>query len=75
MEPVPIRWFIGYLAASLLFGWVHQYQGIIGVVDTFVSALIWGGLYFYAGRNLWLPILAHGFFDTLAFFFAFFGII
>jgi hypothetical protein len=71
----PIRWFVGYLVVSLLFGWAHQYQGIIGMIDTFVSALVWGGLYFYAGRNLWLPVLAHGFFDTIAFFFAFFGII
>lgn len=71
----PIRWFTGYLVVSLLFSWVHQYQGIVGVIDSFVSALIFGGLYFYAGRNLWLPVLAHGFFDTIAFFFAYFGII
>ena len=71
----PIRWFIGYLIVSLLFGWVHQYQGIVGMIDTFVSALVWGGIYLYYGRNLWLPILTHGFFDTIAFFFAFFGII
>jgi len=64
---------VGLLASSLLFSSVHWYQGIVGVIDTFASGLIFGGLYLYARRNLWLPILAHGFFDTLAFVLAFYG--
>lgn len=71
----PSRWLFGYITSALLFAWVHQYQGVVGIIDSFVSATIWSGLYFYSGRNLWLPILAHGFYDTIAFIFAYLGII
>jgi membrane protease YdiL (CAAX protease family) len=71
----PTRWIFGYIISALLFVWVHQYQGLVGVLDSFVSTTILSVLYFYSGRNLWLPILAHGFYDTIAFIFAYFGII
>ena len=71
----PMRWILGCLLTALLFGWAHEYQGIVGIVDTFVGALVLGGLYLYSGRNLWLSILTHGFYDTIAFVFAFFNII
>lgn len=75
LNPHSSRWIFGYIVSALLFAWIHQYQGIVGIIDSFVSATIWGGLYFYAGQNLWLPILTHGFYDTIAFIFAYFGII
>lgn len=71
----PARWIFGYIVSAFLFIWVHQYQGLVGVLDSFVSTTILSILYFYSGRNLWLPILAHGFYDTIAFVFAYFGII
>jgi CAAX protease family protein len=58
-----------YLAAmvivSALFGVGHWYQGPAGVVGSVLSGLVFGGLYLAGGRNLWLPILAHGFSDTI----------
>lgn len=75
LKPQPVCWLFGYLVSVLLFAWVHQYQGVVGIIDTGLSAAVWGGLYFFSGRNLWLPILAHGFYDTIAFIFAFWGII
>lgn len=75
LKPQSYHWLFGYLVSALLFAWIHQYQGIVGIVDTFVSAIIWGGLYLYSGRNLWLSILAHGFYDTIAFIFAYLGVI
>jgi membrane protease YdiL (CAAX protease family) len=75
LNPLPVRWVVGFIISALLFAWVHQYQGIIGVIDSFIGAAIWSGLYFYSGRNLWMPIIAHGFYDTIAFIFAYFGII
>lgn len=75
LNPSPFRWIFGYIVSALLFVWVHQYQGLVGVLDSFVSVTILSILYFYSGRNLWLPIFAHGFYDTIAFIFAYFGII
>ena len=75
LEPQLIRWVVAYLVSGLLFAWVHQYQGMVGVIDNMVSAAIWGGLYLYSGRNLWMPIIAHGVYDTIAFIFAYLGII
>lgn len=71
----PTRWIFGYIVSALLFVWVHQYQGLVGVLDSFVSTTIFSIIYFYSGRNLWLPILVHGFYDTIAFIFAYLGII
>ncbi len=59
-----------YVAAmvivALLFGLGHVYQGVAGVAGSAVSGLFFGVLYLKAGRNLWLPILTHGFSDTIA---------
>lgn len=70
-----IAWAISLLAISTLFGLGHFYQGPTGVVDTAVTSLILGGLYFFSGRNLWLPILTHGFSNTLAALLIFFNLV
>lgn len=75
LKPHPAYWLLGYVVSVLLFSWVHQYQGVVGLLDSIVSGAILGGLYFVSRRNLWLPILTHGFYDTIAFIFAYFGII
>jgi hypothetical protein len=60
---------LAYLVAvgvtSLLFGLGHYYQGPAGVVGSTFSGLFFGALYLVSRRNLWLPILAHGFTDTI----------
>jgi membrane protease YdiL (CAAX protease family) len=53
------------VVVSLLFGLGHFYQGPAGVIGSTVSGLLFGVLYLASGRNLWLPILAHGFSDTI----------
>jgi membrane protease YdiL (CAAX protease family) len=65
---------IALLGNALIFSLAHFYQGITGVVDTFLAGLLLSGLYFYAGENLWLPILTHGVIDTLAFLLIYFGL-
>lgn len=35
-------------------------------MDTAFSSLVHGGAYLLFGRNLWVPILAHGSSNTLA---------
>jgi uncharacterized protein len=50
----------------ILFGYGHYYQGPAGVLSATFSGLILGGAYLLGGRNLWVPILAHGISDTFA---------
>lgn len=59
---------------SLLFGLGHFYQGMAGMIGSTVSGLFFGLLYLKAGRNLWLPILAHGFSDTIGLALIYFGL-
>jgi uncharacterized protein len=58
---------IALVVSSLAFGAAHSYQGITGMVDTFLASLVLGLLYLFTRRNLWLPILTHGIIDTIGF--------
>jgi membrane protease YdiL (CAAX protease family) len=58
---------------SVLFGFGHYYKGPTGILDSGVAGLILGTTYILAGRNLWAPVLAHGFIDTVGVVAAFFG--
>jgi membrane protease YdiL (CAAX protease family) len=71
----PAAWIAGLVSVSLLFGMGHLYQGPTGVADTTISGLLLGGLYLTFDRNLWIPILAHGFTDTIALFLVFFDLV
>ena len=59
---------------ALVFGAAHAYQGLTGVIDTFLAGLLLGLLYLLARRNLWLPILVQGIIDTLGFLLIFAGL-
>jgi len=61
------------LPVSILFGYGHYYKGPSGIVDSGVAGLILGNAYLLSGRNLWVPILAHGFIDTFGVIAALFG--
>lgn len=60
-------WVIGLVLSSLVFGLVHYYQGVNGIVITGIGGLVNGLLYFKFGKNLWASIFAHGIADTIAF--------
>lgn len=66
-------WWIAVVVAAILFGLGHWYKGVSGVVDSGFAGLVFGAAYLLAGRNLYAPILAHGFVDTLGVAFLFFG--
>lgn len=74
-DRTPRAWFFSLLAVSSLFGLGHFYQGPTGIIDTGITSLILGGLYFYSGRNLWLPILTHGFSNTVGLLAIFFNLV
>lgn len=66
-------WLISLVVVSILFGIVHLYQGVSGVITITLTGLVLGGLYLATGRNLWVPIIVHGVNDTLGFILIFFG--
>lgn len=64
---------IALLVNAFVFGAVHFYQGLPGMIGTALAGLMLGGLYFFSGRNLWLPILTHGVIDTTGFLLIYLG--
>jgi membrane protease YdiL (CAAX protease family) len=60
-------WALSLIAMALLFGLGHSYQGITGVMDAALAGILYGVLYLVSGRNLWLPVIAHGVENTTSF--------
>jgi uncharacterized protein len=61
------------IISSVLFGIGHYYKGPAGIVNSGVAGLILGGAYLLARRNLWAPVLAHGFMDSVVLIANYFG--
>lgn len=60
-------WVASLIVSSVLFGWGHTEQGISGWIQEGLSGFLLGVLFLLAGRNLLVPIVAHGVANTLAF--------
>lgn len=59
-------WFLALFLHALLFGIIHSYQGLPGIIGSAVVALIFGGIYLLAKRSLFPVILAHGIINTVS---------
>lgn len=59
-------WWVAMIFASVLFGYGHYYKGPVGIIDSGIAGLILGSAYLLCRRNLWVPVLGHGFIDTIA---------
>lgn len=55
---------VAVVVSSLLFGFAHTEQGIVGVVTTCLDALFYSFAK-YKYDNLWAAVLAHGFMNTI----------
>jgi hypothetical protein len=71
-NPTIFKW-TAILITSLVFAFAHDYQGIGGIADTFIFAVVMGLLYFRLGKNVWYLVLIHGFYDTVGIFRLFLG--
>jgi membrane protease YdiL (CAAX protease family) len=60
-------WFASLVLSSVLFGWGHTEQGVSGWIQEGLSGFLLGVLFLCSGRNLTIPIVAHGISNTLAF--------
>jgi membrane protease YdiL (CAAX protease family) len=67
-------WVGGMLASSVLFGIIHAYQGVSGMIATGLTGLVFAGVYLSTGRNLWASITAHGAMDTTGFVMMYLGV-
>ncbi len=66
-------WIISLFVVHAGFGLAHAYQGITGVLDEALMGFLLGILYLRTGRNLAVPIVAHGVQDTIDFVLIFLG--
>ncbi len=60
-------WLLSLVAVSVFFGWAHEYQRLSGMLQEGFNGLLLGLLYLGFGRNLTVPIVAHGVSNALAF--------
>lgn len=58
-------WIVAGVLVTLLFGLAHFPQGLTGIIENVIDGAILAALYFVTGRNLWVPIIAHGIQDTV----------
>ena len=64
---------VSLVLVSAVFGLAHGYQGTTGWVEEGIAGLALGLMYLRTGRNLCVPIIAHGVCDTIDMAFIFFG--
>jgi membrane protease YdiL (CAAX protease family) len=67
-------WVAGVVVSAVIFGLLHFYQGVAGVILTGVMGLLFGALYLLVRRNLWIGIIAHGLIDTFSLFVIYLGL-
>ena len=59
-------WAAAAASSSALFGVMHFYQGAAGMALTGIVGFMLAVAYLAVGRNLWVPIIAHGLIDTVS---------
>ncbi|MCG9971219.1 CPBP family intramembrane glutamic endopeptidase [Christiangramia crocea] len=64
----PGKWsaFIAVAISALIFGGIHAYQGISGIITTTIIGIIFGIAYIINGHRIWPLVLVHGLVDTIS---------
>ena len=65
---------IALFTQAFIFGIIHSYQGLSGIIGTGLAGLLFGAVYLSMGRNLTMLIFFHGFVNTLNFIALYLGI-
>jgi hypothetical protein len=66
-------WIVSLIIVHVGFALAHAYQGLTGAIDEGLMGLLLGVVYLRTGRNLAVPIVAHGVADTIDFLLIFLG--
>jgi membrane protease YdiL (CAAX protease family) len=61
----PAGWVVSLILVSAVFGASHGYQGAVGMIQEGFAGLLLGVVYLACGRNLAVPIVAHGITDSI----------
>jgi membrane protease YdiL (CAAX protease family) len=69
----PRAWIASLVIVNMAFGVAHGYQGLTGLIEEGVAGLFLGLMYLRTGRNLSVPIIAHGVADTIDMILIYFG--
>lgn len=65
---------INIVLFGILFGWIHAYQGVTGQIITGIIGILLAIIFHIRKYDLWFNIAVHGFFDTTALVFIYYGI-
>jgi len=68
-----LGWIVAMVAANVVFGFAHSYQGVTGIIDEGLMGLLLGLMYVGTGGSLAVPIIAHGVQDTVDLLLVFLG--
>jgi membrane protease YdiL (CAAX protease family) len=58
-------WVVSLIVVHIVFGLSHSYQGLTGVIDEGLMGVLLAAIYLRTGRNLAVPIVAHGVQDSI----------
>tara|TARA_R110002096_G_scaffold49780_3_gene131223 strand:+ start:993 stop:1643 length:651 start_codon:yes stop_codon:yes gene_type:complete len=64
---------INILLLGIIFGWLHSYQGITGQIITGIIGILLAIIFYIRKYDLWFNVAVHGFFDTIALVFIYYG--
>ncbi|MFI5165649.1 MAG: CPBP family intramembrane glutamic endopeptidase [Thermoanaerobaculales bacterium] len=66
-------WIFSIVVVGFVFGYCHGYQGLTGIIEEGIAGLMLTAMYLGTGRNLAVPIVAHGVADTIDLVMYYFG--
>ena len=64
---------VAIVLSAMIFGSVHFYQGLAGIVDNTCTGIIFGTLYVNQRRKLWSNVFSHGLIDSIMILIFYFG--
>jgi membrane protease YdiL (CAAX protease family) len=65
---------INILLFGIIFGWMHAYQGVTGQIISGIIGALLAVIFHIRKYDLWFNIAIHGFFDTIALVFIYYGV-
>jgi membrane protease YdiL (CAAX protease family) len=60
-----LAWTVSLVAANIAFEFAHSNRGVTGIIDEGLMGVLLGAIYLAAKGDLFIPIFAHGFQDTV----------
>ncbi|WP_299891972.1 type II CAAX endopeptidase family protein [uncultured Lacinutrix sp.] len=64
---------INILLFGFIFGWIHAYQGISGQILSGITGMLLAVIFHIRKNDLWFNIAVHGFIDTVALVYIYYG--